>query len=316
MALNQIPAGNVQIYTDGSRVGEQVGAAFVVFPCVQGWQGKLQRWCSVLTAEMVAIERAIIWAAEECPDGTHVSVITDSRSALAQLQWGDHGASNVAQRTAIYIAARQIVAHGGSVSIGWVPSHCGVAGNEKADALAGTAWANGDEFFCSPTKQEVRRRSTAMALKTAQCAWDVNHHHRYRYCVEPQLQQRAAMRLPRRHDVFWTRLRLGYARMADWTLKVRRRGTGDCTGCVPPQRETLQHVLFFCDAYRAERHQMWLDTKIPVEERTMRNLLSDSQDAHSPRPIRLNAILQYLNAINKREEVILPPVPLLEIKHT
>ncbi len=122
------------------------------------------------------------------------------------------------------------------------------------------------------------------------------------------------MRLPRRHDVFWTRLRLGYARMADWTLKVRRRGTGECTGCVPPQRETLQHVLFFCDAYRAERHQMWLDTKIPVEERTMRNLLSDRQDAHSPRPIRLNAILQYLNAIDKREEVILPPVPLLELK--
>ncbi len=59
---------------------------------------------------------------------------------------------------------------------------------------------------------------------------------------------------------------------------------------------------------------MWLDTKIPEEDRTLRNLLSDRPDTHSTRSIRLNAILNYLNAIDKREEVILPPVPLLEIK--
>ena len=71
---------------------------------------------------------------------THCRIFTDSQAAMVRAQPDGIGPGQSSAKRAIALA-RALVGRGISVSVHWVPGHCGVHGSELADAVARDAAA-------------------------------------------------------------------------------------------------------------------------------------------------------------------------------
>ena len=127
-------SGSIPVYTDGSKSGAGVGCG-VVFPSFcRG--SSLPKAASVFTAELSAIVLAleVIFTLPV----SSFTIFSDSRSALSALQ-----SFNSASLHPLIISILEwlylLQGKGYRVSFCWVPAHVGVAGNERADVLAGDA---------------------------------------------------------------------------------------------------------------------------------------------------------------------------------
>jgi ribonuclease HI len=170
-----------------------MGGAYVI-PQQGEEQGLvLNEWTGVLTAELVAIREAMRWANEKVTEGktNKFIVLTDSRSSLQVVLHGDHQYANSGTREEILITARAIVRGGGTAAVGWVPSHCGVKGNERADAVAKRAAEGvGKWVLCLPTKAETKKEVNAAIRVRHQREWDAGVTGCHRHLVQQQLGER------------------------------------------------------------------------------------------------------------------------------
>ncbi|KAI5644777.1 c2 domain-containing protein [Phthorimaea operculella] len=122
----------IKIYTDGSRhSGDLVGAAFVAYK-PQGEpvevKLKLHPSCSVFQAEVLAIEKALMWAHDTAVNG--VAILSDSLSALHEIS--DRDSTN----SLVNSIQKYLITFPVPVIFIWTKAHVGVRGNEEADKAA------------------------------------------------------------------------------------------------------------------------------------------------------------------------------------
>lgn len=135
---------SVVFYTDGSKVdeGTYVGSAIYSPQLKLHDMYKLPSQASVFTAEAWAIYNALSIALHE--NLTRVTIISESKSVLDVL-------SNYRNKTNNYIIfyIRALVEEAKfrntQILFIWIPSHCGIRGNETADRLAKRAIREGSE---------------------------------------------------------------------------------------------------------------------------------------------------------------------------
>ena len=99
--------------------------------------------CSSTRAELFALRAALeeLSRADTRADSLPAVVVcTDSMAALAQL-WSGPAAQRAPVAAAIWELLRPLAGRGQPVYMQWVPAHCGLPGNERADALAREASA-------------------------------------------------------------------------------------------------------------------------------------------------------------------------------
>ncbi|XP_043237551.1 uncharacterized protein LOC122389502 [Amphibalanus amphitrite] len=95
--------------------------------------------CSSFRAEMVALQVTLDHILEHQRDAPEpVIICTDSLSAVAALREGP-SAQRSARGAAIWKQLLELTAGDRTVTLQWVPSHCGIPENESADALANEA---------------------------------------------------------------------------------------------------------------------------------------------------------------------------------
>ncbi|GBO01122.1 hypothetical protein AVEN_31197-1 [Araneus ventricosus] len=125
------PDYDLGIFTDGSKLNGQVGAAFSVFdPQHSGdFQFRLDDHCSVFQAELTAIKQALLWKQQNRPHA-NCHLFTDSMSSLKALQ-------KFAPKNNLVDDINSLL--DGTISLHWVKAHIGVAGNEVADKAAKAA---------------------------------------------------------------------------------------------------------------------------------------------------------------------------------
>ena len=129
------------MWTDGSAadgVANGGAGALVVWP--DGAEDEIRipagRLCSSYHAEMVALQAALTHLLESPTlDDDPVVVCTDSQSALASLRDGP-ATQTAPLGISIWSLLARLAEGGREVHLQWVPSHCGLVGNERADAIA------------------------------------------------------------------------------------------------------------------------------------------------------------------------------------
>lgn len=127
------------IYTDGSKINDKVGAAFVAYGNgieIHSWQGHLSQGNSVFQAELVAINEAVKYTIETLHQKTTIN--SDSQSALKAIADPQHSSPIVKsiQRT----LQESCKTH--RIVFKWVKAHINIKGNERADELAKEAAQN------------------------------------------------------------------------------------------------------------------------------------------------------------------------------
>ena len=145
LRLAALPQCATWIWKDGSAEGGIENGGAGAFERPDGEVQKLRtlagRLCWSYRAEMVALLSALNHllqhpAHEEDP----VVICTDNQAGLAALRSGP-SAQVTTMGAAVWRALAELAAGNRHVHLQWVPSHCGLAGNERADSLAKEAAA-------------------------------------------------------------------------------------------------------------------------------------------------------------------------------
>ena len=126
----------------------------------------------------------------------------------------------------------------------WVPSHCGIDGNERVDQLAKETLDQDIDPLASVHYTDMKPLVNSYIQKLVQTKWDVAVHGRDLYLVKPTLgPPKKFQHLTRAEEVVITRLRIGHTKATKSHILSRGPPTG-CHHC--GQTLTIDHMLLEC----------------------------------------------------------------------
>ena len=227
--------GYVPVYTDGSKADNYVSSS-VVFP-VDIFKVNLHEHTSIFTAEAVALKLAVQHIQRDAIRKT--VIYSDSLSCLQALQ--NRNMENPIIRQIIHILSylREVDSH---IEFCWIPGHCGIKGNEKADKIAKDHIPHKIYEVKSPYS-DFKPRISQYVNSLFQAKWDV--------CVGNKLHEINESFLPylkmysdnRKEDIILTRLRIGHSRLTHKHYLANE----DPPECIPCNSSlTIKHVLIEC----------------------------------------------------------------------
>jgi hypothetical protein len=138
-----------------------------------------------------------------------------------------------------------------TVSFQWVPSHCGIYGNDEADRLAKAAHADiGIPIIDTPITQSSMKRNL---LKSIISKYDVYWHtvkdSTHLGNIKDSFVSWHRYYLRERHsDVVITRLRLGHSRLRGHLYRIGLADHPNCLHCATIV-ETPEHLILNCPLY-------------------------------------------------------------------
>ena len=249
LTLNKIATldKEIHIYTDGSTDHNQENGGSGVFIERDGAvlyeesfpAGQL---CSSYTGESVALMKALEWI-EENANEAEVLICTDSRSlqdALKENSWKDTDPW-------LKLIKQQIMRTRAQISLLWLPSHCEVEGNERADELAkkGAAMCQSNiPVTHSIVKAKIRQRPWYIPHKGARTIYGERR--------KPRVDIES--RWPRKVRTLYARLRTGHCKeLANYRWRIEKEDNETCRECDSGESETIEHVLCKCPAMELER---------------------------------------------------------------
>ncbi|XP_055592582.1 uncharacterized protein LOC129744196 isoform X2 [Uranotaenia lowii] len=173
-------------FTDGSLIEESTG--FGVFNETTSASYNLQSPCSVYIAELAAIHWALDSIASR-PVG-HYYIVTDSLSsvdAIRSIRPGKHSPFFLEKiRDTLSALTRRRF----PITFVWVPSHCSIVGNEKADSLAKVGATEGDTYPREIVFNEFYFLVRGNSLVNWQRKWDEDEDGRWLHSIIPKLRPR------------------------------------------------------------------------------------------------------------------------------
>ena len=236
------------VYTDGSRTDMGVGCALVHGDTF--YKAKLNKHYSIFTAEAVAILQATNYIRAHML--TKCVICTDSMSVLLAVQ-----SQHCTHPLIIDIrdALHELNGDGGECLLLWIPGHCGIIGNEKADVQAKLAVQMPEEEDEYPVPSQEYLPTLKSACKEyLQDTWD-------NYNLPTNLKEikqtvghwTSSVRAIRREEVVLCRLRLGHTRLTHSYL-LDHVDRPECRRC--NVYLTVRHILVDCLKYNEKRRPL------------------------------------------------------------
>src|SRR3569623_240637 len=160
------------------------------------------------------------------------------------------GATSVSTMTQLLSNVREIVVAGSHVVVHWVPSHCGIEGNERADALANAGALEGGEDVIDSKALlpygTVKSCIRQACLKQWQHFWDHGEDGRHLHQMKPEVRQTAQAWLGPRHlSSLRCRLRHGHCALNAHLFNIAVLPSPRCPLC-HADSEDVPHYLLDC----------------------------------------------------------------------
>ena len=237
-----------EVYTDGSKMNEKVGAATVINRHFQNGETtcrqlskRLPDNSSIFAAEATAISLALNYYQHMGPVHHDVVVYSDSMSCLQAIEGEDTENPFICH---IMNLLWSLSDKGTRVRFCWVPSHCGIDGNERVDQLAKETLDQDIDPLASVHYTDMKPLVNSYIQKLVQTKWDIAVHGRDLYLVKPTLgPPKKFQHLTRAEEVVITRLRIGHTKATKSHILSRGPPTG-CHHC--GQTLTIDHMLLEC----------------------------------------------------------------------
>lgn len=200
------------------------------------------------------------------------TIFCDSRSALQVVQTylKPRACEQLVQQIVLLLA--EAFHRGHIIKFQWIPSHCGIAGNERADAEARMAHSDGAFIEIAFSRSDIGALLAHLMQAAMQSHWHDPSHQQDRVC---KLDAGSRLHFPsvvvRRHGTLLHRLRLGVAYTKHYLHKIGIESNPNCAQCNTP--ETIGHLLCACPKYTSERTTLEatvknLDSR-PLSEETL-----------------------------------------------
>ncbi|XP_043262786.1 uncharacterized protein LOC122403361 [Colletes gigas] len=238
----------IKIYTDGSKTKHGTGCGIVTPVGDRRW--KLPDVFTIFSCEAYAALEALKYIDEvENKDNKYV-IYTDSMSTLAALRTFNSGNPIMKQIVETY---NEILSNNKAAEIlfGWVPSHLGIRGNERADQIAKEAANQQCQSLSVPAFHKDILVSLLKVIKNNwNIAWE-NSRATYMHCVRNDIFERSpAFLFNRKQQSVLTRIRIGHTNFSHVHLIKKE----DCPMCINCNlRNSIHHIISSCPVYESER---------------------------------------------------------------
>ena len=212
-----------EVYTDGSKMNERVDNS------------------TIFAAEATAISLALNYYQHMDPVHHDVVVYSDSMSCLQAIEGEDTENPFICH---IMNLLWSLSDEGTNVRFCWVPSHCGIDGNEGVDQLAKETLNQDIDPLASVHYTDMKPLVNSYIQKLVQTKWDVSVDGRDLYLLKPTLGPlKKFQHLTRAEEVVITQLRIGHTKATKSHILSRGLPTG-CHHC--GQTLTIDHMLLEC----------------------------------------------------------------------
>ena len=269
------------IYTDGSCVGGTAfgGSEAVVWSgdpidgaVIDRLRSQGRRYTCSFDTEIAALRLAAEYI-DALPIGPPVLICTDCASAVDALS-----RASADKRPVIRDVRRLLERAGRRISLLWVPSHCGIPGNEQADSEANAAANRNDR---STSEEEAVSLTTATAVLKARTRASTITHERlkvvydrgrhfspYSSASDRQLWSTFRIDWPsnfsRREHILLAQLRSGHcARLKSYSHRLSADADPSCPHCEETD-EDVEHWLRSCPAHTSSRMEIFNDPAPPL----------------------------------------------------
>ena len=198
-------------------INERVGAAAVINCRFQNGETtcrqlskRLPNNNTIFAAEATAITLALDYYRYMDPVQHDVVVYSDSMSCLQAIESEDTENPLICHIMNLLWALSD---KGTRVRFCWVPSHCGIEGNEIVDQLAKETLNHYIDPLATVHYADLKPVVNSYVQQEVQIKWDVSIHGRDLYLLKPTLgPPRKFKHLTRAEEVVITRLRIGHTK--------------------------------------------------------------------------------------------------------
>ena len=270
----------VKIFVDGSTSGNQQNGGAGIFVTTEEEELHTEslpagRFCSSFSAECCAFLRALTWIQQESHPAQTVLVLTDSMSMTKAIEANDPKDNDPWMKQ----IKEAIIDTPNRIILLWIPSHCGVDGNEKADELAdkGTLLDQTETIVThSIIKAKIRNRK-----------WEPTHDRARATYAERRKPKDIEKSWPKHVRSAYAKLRTGHSKdLREYRHRIGIEEDPYCP-CGSGEAETIEHVICKCPRLEGRRRLMGMvSTNILVEDpetcRSWLALLYDSVRLKEP----------------------------------
>ena len=248
-----------EVYTDGSKMNERVAAAAVINrhfldgeTTFHQLSKRLPDNSTIFAAEATAITLALNYYQYMGPVHHDVVVYSDSMSCLQAIEGEDTENSFICHiMNLLWLLSDK----GTHVHFCWIPSHCGIEGNERVDQLAKETLDHNIDPLANVHHADLKPLVNSYIQQLVQTKWDVAVHGRDLYLLKPTLgPPKKFQYLTRAEEVVITRLRIGHTKATKAHILSRGPPTM-CHHC--GQTLTIDHMLLECAVLRESRDKYY-----------------------------------------------------------